>query len=70
MSKLTPGRAVGLWIAYVLIFAIAGGLAAGVLALVYDAVIDNFDNTLYAIVYGVTGFMAYRLARSVMEDGR
>lgn len=64
---MSLGRAVALWIAYVLIFNLAGGLAAGVLALVYDLGGADFADVLYAAVYAVTGFMAYRLACGVME---
>jgi hypothetical protein len=65
---LSLGRAAGLWVAYVFIFNIAGGLAAGVLRLVFEAVAaGSFTEVLYAAVYGVTGFMAYRLARTLLE---
>lgn len=64
---MTVGRALALWAAYVIIFNVAGGIAAGVLALVFQAIGLEFTEVLYAAVYAVTGFMGYRLGRSVME---
>jgi hypothetical protein len=66
--RLSPARALLLWIGYVVLFAIAGGLAAGVLALLYEAVESEFADMLYAVVYGVTGYVAVQLARRVFED--
>jgi hypothetical protein len=56
-----------LWVVYVLIFNLAGGLAAGVLALVFFLITGGLSDVLYAAVYAVSGFMAYRLARTVRE---
>ena len=66
--RLSPVRAVVLWIGYVVLFAIAGGLAAGVLALLYEVVETEFADLLYAVVYGVTGYFAVQLARRVVEE--
>jgi hypothetical protein len=65
--KLSPTRAATLWVIYVLLFNLASGLAAGVLALVFQLLGLEFTEVLYAAVYGVTGFMAYLLGRSVLQ---
>lgn len=64
---MTIARAVTLWIVYVVLFNVAGGLAAGVLALVVDLLSAGFSEMLYAAVYAVTGFIGYRLAKKVIE---
>lgn len=64
---MTIARAVTLWIVYVVIFNLAGGLAAGVLALVVEVLGGGFSQMLYAAVYAVTGFIGYRLAKKVVE---
>ena len=61
--RLNPGRAVGLWIAYAVVFAVAGGLGAGVPAFLFETVTtEPYDDTLYAITFGVTGYIGYKLA--------
>ena len=65
---VTAGRAVGLFILYTVVFAIGGGLAAGIMAFVFEAVSpESYDPTVYAITFGVTGYIAYRLAQRVAE---
>ena len=69
---LSPVRALVLYVVYVLAFAIGGGVGAGVPGLVFNAVtgesIDSDPNfTLYAIMFGVTGYIAYKLTQRVME---
>ena len=64
--RLSPTRALVLWIVYAVVFAVAGGIGAGVPALLVDLVAgEAYDDTLYAIMFGVTGFIAYRLAQRV-----
>ncbi len=64
--RLSAGRAAVLWIAYAVVFAVAGGIGAGVPALLFEAVTGKpYDDVLYAITFGVTGFIAYRLAQRV-----
>ncbi len=64
--RLSASRAVVLWIIYAVVFAVAGGLGAGIPALLVELVAgDAYDDTLYAIMFGVTGFIGYRLARNV-----
>jgi len=66
-THMAPGRAITLWITYVVLFNLAGGVAAGVLALVFQLIGVDFTEVLYAAVYAVTGFMAYLLGRNVLE---
>ena len=67
-ASLTPVRALILFIVYSVVFAIGGGLAAGIMAFVFEAIAqDGYDPNVYAITFGVTGFIAYRLARRVAE---
>ena len=65
---VTASRAAVLFIAYTVVFAVGGGLAAGIPAILFEAVTgEPFDDTVYAIMFGVTGFIAYRLAQRVAE---
>ena len=65
---LTPARAVVLFVIYSVVFAIGGGLAAGIMAFVFEAVSsEGYDPNVYAITFGVTGYIAYRLVRRVAE---
>lgn len=61
-------RAVALWAVYSVAFAVGGGLGAGIPAFLFDAFgFTGYDPTLYAIMFGITGFIAYRLAQRVAE---
>ncbi len=66
---VSAGRALGLFVLYAVAFAVGGGLAAGIMAVVFDAVASgsHYDSNLYAVTFGVTGFIAYRLAQRVAE---
>ncbi len=65
---VTASRALVLFVVYTVVFAIGGGLAAGIMAFVFDAVASEpYDPMVYAITFGVTGFIAYRLAQRVAE---
>ncbi|MAQ95027.1 hypothetical protein B1759_11255 [Rubrivirga sp. SAORIC476] len=65
---VTPVRALVLFVVYTVAFALGGGLAAGIMAFVFEAVsTEGYDPTVYAITFGVTGFIAYRLAQRVAE---
>lgn len=64
--RLSVARAATLWLIYAVVFAVAGGLGAGIPAFLFELVTGNpYDNTLYAIMFAVTGYIAYRLARHV-----
>jgi hypothetical protein len=65
-------RALKLYGIYVLAFVIGGGFGAGIPAWLFEAVTrqsmeEGSNFTLYAIMFGVTGWIAYRLAQRVME---
>lgn len=65
---VTPARAVVLFVVYTVAFALGGGLAAGIMALVFDAFAsESYTPEVYAVTFGVTGFIAYRLAQRVAE---
>lgn len=65
---VTLVRALVLFVVYTVAFALGGGLAAGIMAFVFEAVsAEGYDPTVYAITFGVTGFIAYRLAQRVAE---
>ena len=71
-TRLSAGRAVALYAVYVLAFVVGGGVGAGFPALVFqiiaevDATRPDYFN-LYAVMFGVTGYIAYRLAQRVAE---
>lgn len=69
-SKLprTPVQALGLWAAFVVVFLVFGGLGAGLTGLVYEALFGEFDDVLYAVVFGAHGFIAYRLFLTWLEN--
>ena len=63
---VTPVRALVLFVVYTVAFALGGGLAAGIMAFVFEAVsTEGYDPTVYASTFGVTGFIADRLAQRV-----
>ena len=65
---VTLVRALVLFVVYTVAFALGGGLAAGIMAFVFETVsTEGYDPTVYAITFGVTGFIAYRLAQRVAE---
>ncbi|MEM1043016.1 MAG: hypothetical protein AAGI91_10340 [Bacteroidota bacterium] len=65
-SRLSIPRALTLWTVYAVVFAVAGGLGAGIPALLVELVAgETYDDTLYAIMFGVTGFIGYQLAQRV-----
>ncbi|HLT46100.1 MAG TPA: hypothetical protein VK002_02625 [Rubricoccaceae bacterium] len=71
-GALTPARALVLYVVYVLAFVFGGGLGAGIPGWIFNAAtgedIDSDPNfILYAIMFGVTGWIAYKLAQRVME---
>lgn len=59
-----PTRVLRDWIIYVIVFLLAGGVAAGLCALLYEAVVgEPFSSTLYAVIFGGSGFIAYQTLR-------
>lgn len=68
MSNLTAGQAFGRWLLLVVVFIVAGGVAAGVSALAYEAVSQAQNPVgLYGIVFAASGFIAYRLTERVLD---
>jgi hypothetical protein len=69
-SSLSVGQAVGRWVLHVLIFILAGGLAAGGSALVYESV-SRAENPLglYVVIFAASGLIAYRLTERVLDAG-
>lgn len=52
------------WAGYFLLFLFFGGLGAGVSAEGFELVIGaEFSSTLYAVIFGVGGWMAVQLVR-------
>jgi hypothetical protein len=68
-SSLSPGQAFGRWILHVLIFLGAGGVAAGLSALAYQAV-SNAETPLgiYAVIFAASGLIAYRQTEHVLDS--
>ena len=65
---VSAGKAAVLFVVYTVVFAVGGGVAAGIMAFVFEAVAsEGYDSTVYGITFGVTGFIAYKLAQRVAE---
>jgi hypothetical protein len=66
-NSLSIGQAQGRWVLYVLVFVLAGGVAAGAASLVYEAVAGAQNPVgLYAVIFAASGYIAYRLAERVL----
>lgn len=62
------GRALGLWVLYTLILFLFGGIVAGITWLVFLGIFDHeISDVMYAITFGVTGYLAVTLMRPVVE---
>ena len=67
----SPGRALLAWVALSVVFVVGGGLGAGLVALLYEAVVgEPFGDLLYAIIFGGIGLVAYRTARVFVQQRR
>lgn len=67
-SSLSAGQALGRWVLHIIIFLLAGGIAAGVSALAYEAVSQAQNPMgLYAVVFAAGGLIAYRLTERVLN---
>lgn len=67
-SSLSVGQALGRWVLFTLAFLAGGGVAAGLTALGYEWITGNeYARELYALVFGLSGYIAYRLAQRVMD---
>lgn len=68
-ERLTLGQALLRWILYVFAFILFGGLAAGGSALFFEYIIGGeYIHQLYAVVFAVSGYIAYQLLRSVLHS--
>jgi len=66
-SSLSPGQALGRWMLDVLIFILAGGSAAGLSALAYQAIAQTKTPLgIYAVIFAASGFIAYRQTEQVL----
>lgn len=61
------GQALGLWVGFVLVFLLFGGLGAGITSLLYEAVLGEFSDVLYAVVFGAHGYIAFQLLLRALE---
>ncbi len=67
MRTILP--ALGLWVLYVVVFAAAGGVATGIMAWLFERVVaEPFTDPFYSVCFGVTGFIAYKLATEIVEQ--
>jgi hypothetical protein len=66
-SPLSAGQALGRWVLHVLVFVVAGGVAAGASALAYESVAQAENPVgLYGVIFAASGFIAYRLTERVL----
>jgi hypothetical protein len=69
-SPLSIGQALGRWVLHVVIFLLAGGVAAGVSALAYESIAQAQNPVgLYGVIFAAGGFFAYRLTERVLDAG-
>lgn len=67
-SSLSVGQALARWVLHVVIFLLAGGLAAGVSALAYESLAQAENPVgLYGVIFAVGGVIAYRLTKRVLD---
>lgn len=67
-SSLSVGQALGRWVLHVVIFLLAGGIAAGVSALTYELIAQAQNPMgLYAVIFAAGGLIAYRLTERVLD---
>lgn len=56
------------WVVYTLVFVIFGGLGAGVTHLIFALIVGRIlDPVLYAVIFGGTGWIAYRQAEGWLQ---
>jgi len=69
-SSLSAGQAFGRWVLHVVIFLLAGGMAAGLSALAYESIAQAQNPVgLYGVIFAAGGVIAYRLTERVLADG-
>lgn len=66
--SLSPSQALGRWALHVIIFIVAGGVAAGLSALAYQAIAQTKTPLgIYAVIFAASGVIAYRLSEQVIS---
>ena len=66
--SVSPGQAIVRWILHVFIFLGAGGVAAGLSALAYQAVAQTQTPLgIYAVIFAASGLIAYRQTERVLD---
>lgn len=67
-SPLSAGHALGRWVLQVLVFLLAGGIAAGASTLVYESITQAENPVgLYSVIFAASGLIAYRLSERVLD---
>lgn len=67
-SSLSAGQALGRWVLHVIIFLLAGGVAAGASALAYESIAQAQNPVgLYGVIFAAGGLIAYRLTERVLD---
>ena len=61
-------QALGLWAAFVMVFVVFGGFGAGITSLIFEQMFGEFNDVLYAIVFGAHGLIAYQLLVRWLEN--
>jgi hypothetical protein len=65
---LSAGQALGRWAVHVVLFVLAGGIAAGLSALAYESVAQTENPVgLYGVIFAAGGLIAYRLTERVLD---
>jgi hypothetical protein len=67
-ALLSAGQALGRWVLQVVVFILAGGVAAGGSALAYESIAQAENPVgLYGVIFAASGLIAYRLTERVIE---
>lgn len=67
----SAGQAFVHWILLVVPFLAGGGLASGITALAYKGLVGTeYARELYALVFGVSGYITFRLTWQVLGYGQ
>lgn len=68
-SSLSISQALGRWVLHVLVFILAGGTAAGVSAVAYEAIAQAQNPVgIYGVIFAAGGIIAYRLTQRVLQQ--
>jgi hypothetical protein len=68
-QSISPGQAFGRWVLHVVIFLVAGGVAAGLSALAYQTVAQTKTPLgIYAVIFAASGLIAYRQTERVLGN--